>query len=175
MDDVNFSSLVVQAGVSFIAAGVAGFWSVYLANEKHRTQKFWELKLEEYQKLFNILFEIEDNFHQLKFLGYTENIESEDELDKNQAQQKELNSSIGKYYKELINIIEYSNFHFSDETNNILKRMKNEMEVLSKDWGGININHLKFLKETIVILKNYKNEIIISSKSDLKIKNGLLE
>ena len=101
MDDVNFSSLVVQAGVSFIAAGVAGFWSVHLANEKHRTQKFWELKLEEYQKSFNILFEIEGNFHQLKFLGcYKRNIP-----DEYQAQQKELNSSVGEYYGSRVLVV----------------------------------------------------------------------
>ena len=135
---------------------VAGLFSTYLANIRHRNQKWWELRVSAYQAVIEALSDI-NYYYGVEYSAVTEN------KDLNQKTKNELSEIWNKSYHRVRKAADSGVFLFSEEANSVLKKFIN-LKNIHHD------SYFEYLDTNYTIAEKCLNAMLKAAKNDLKVR-----
>lgn len=139
-----------------VAVGiVSGLFSAFLANRKHRSQKWWELKVSSYQQIIEALSDLIYYFDK-NFTAEIENREYSQDF------QNKLREFWDKGYHKVRKYSDSGAFMFSKEVNDAL----HEFTKVNNERPE---TYFEYLDNNLFIAKKCLDTITKAAKRDLKI------
>lgn len=139
-----------------VAVGiVSGLFSAYLANRKHRSQKWWELKVSSYQQLIEALSDLIYYFD-TNYIAETEQREYSEEF------KIKLSKFWDEGYHKVRKYSDSGAFVFSKEVNDSLLEF-------TKTNSERPDTYFEYLDNNLFIAKKCLKTITTAAKKDLKI------
>ena len=133
----------------------SGLFSAFLANRKHRSQKWWELKVSSYQQLIEALSDLIYYFDK-NYIAETEHREYSEEF------QNKLSQLWDEGYHKIRKYSDSGAFIFSKEVNDALLGF-------TKTNSERPDTYFEYLDNNLFIAKKCLKTITAAAKNDLKI------
>lgn len=152
----------IQAILTLISSIIIVFVTVIVNKRTHYDKEWWQKKVIKYEKMIEVLSDLEEHYGALIFEIEEPNIA---------PGENEMSKPISLLMKELDNIANISEFYFNEKTAAALKEVKEKVHDVEILWGIE--DECKLYKKALHEIRICKNVIIKQTKSDLRLKNKI--